>query len=89
MTVFKYFLKWYNNKGCSSNAGSNAKKDSVLSQQGDRYVETWLYSSKSNNYMSTQIYKLQVYPFCESDKNLCEKIREYMTGGPLCSLEKL
>ena len=31
--------------------------------------------------MSIQIYKLQI-PFCESDKNLCEKIREDMTVGP-------
>ena len=30
---------------------------------------------KSTNYM--------FYPFCESDKDLCEKIREDMTGGPL------
>ena len=29
---------------------------------------------KSTNY--------KIYPFCESDKDLCEKIREDMTGGP-------
>ena len=29
---------------------------------------------KSTNY--------NFYPFCESDKDLCEKIREDMTGGP-------
>ena len=29
---------------------------------------------KSTNY--------KFYPFCESDKDLCEKIREDMTGGP-------
>ena len=26
--------------------------------------------------------KCKFYPFCESDKDLCEKIREDMTGGP-------
>ena len=24
----------------------------------------------------------KLYPFCESDRDLCEKIREDMTGGP-------
>ena len=32
--------------------------------------------------MSAQIYKLQVLSILLSDKDLCEKIREDMTGGP-------
>ena len=32
--------------------------------------------------MSTQIYKLQFYLFCERDKEFCKKIREDMTSGP-------
>ena len=32
--------------------------------------------------MSTQIYNYKFDPFCESDKDLCEKNREVMTGGP-------
>ena len=26
--------------------------------------------------------KCKFYPFCESDKDLCKRIREDMTGGP-------
>ena len=41
-----------------------------------------MYSSESSENMSTQIYIFKFYPFCESDKELCEKIREDMTGEP-------
>ena len=35
-----------------------------------------------SKHMFTQMYKLYFYPYCESDKDLCEKIREVLTGGP-------
>ena len=40
-----------------------------------------MYTSKSSKHMSAQIYKLEVLSILESNKDLCEKIREDMTGG--------
>ena len=40
-----------------------------------------MYSSESSENMSTKIYSFKFYPFCESDKELYEKIPEDMTGG--------
>ena len=68
-------------QGCS-NPGRNAKNDSDLSYKRDRYGGTWMFSFQSCKHITTQIYKYKFNPFCESAEDLCEKIREDITGGP-------
>ena len=41
-----------------------------------------MYFSKSSKYLSAQNINEKFYPFCEKGKDLCQKIREDMTGGP-------
>ena len=41
-----------------------------------------MYFSKSSKYLSAQNINEKFYPFCENGKDLCQKIREDMTGGP-------
>ena len=41
-----------------------------------------MYFSKSRKYLSAQNINEKFYPFCENGKDLCQKIREDMTGGP-------
>ena len=41
-----------------------------------------MYFSESSKYLSAQIINEKFYPFCENGKDLCQKIRKDMTGGP-------
>ena len=62
MTRFKDFLHWYNNKVVVPALGAMQKMTQFYHAKNDsgrRYVETWIKSSESSKYMSTQIYKLQ------------------------------
>ena len=77
MTVFKDFLKWYNNKDVVPTLEAiqfyhNKVNDMLkLGCKLPNLANICLH--KSTNY--------KFYPFCESDKDLCKKIREDMTGG--------
>ena len=90
MTVFKRFLKWYNNndvvptlKAVQINIQFYHNKGIDLLKFGcalPNLAKKCLH--KSTNY--------KFYPFCENDKDSCENIREDMTVDlPLVSLENL
>ena len=82
MTVFKDFLKWYNNKDVVPTLEAMQKMIQFYHNKGIDMLKLGctlpnlaiLCLHKSTNY--------KFYPFCESDKDLCEKIREDLTGGP-------
>ena len=68
---------------CCSNPWSNAKKGSVLSSERNLYVRTWMYSSKFGKYLLLhKSTNEKFYTFYKSGGDLCEKIREDMTGEP-------
>ena len=75
--MFKDFLKWYNNKDVVPTLEAiqfyhNKVNDMLkLGCKLPNLANICLH--KSTNY--------KFYPFCESDKDLCKKIREDMTGG--------
>ena len=82
MQLFSDFLKWYNNKdvdptleamqkmiGCNQNKGIDMLK---LGCTIPNLAKICLHKSTDTKF----------YPFTESDKDLLEKIREDMVGGP-------
>ena len=77
MTVFKDFLKWYNNKDVVPTLEAiqfyhNKVNDMLkLGCKLPNLANICLHKSTNDKF----------YPFCESDKDLCKKIREDMTGG--------
>ena len=82
MTVFKDFLKWYNNKDVVPTLEAmqkmiqfyhNKEGIDMLKLGCTLPILANMCPHKSTNY--------KFYPFCESDKDLCEKIREVMMGG--------
>ena len=68
-------------QGCCSNRRTNAKFNKIYNNKG---VDKLKLGSTLPNLANICLHKstnYKFYPFCESDKNLCEKIREDMTGG--------
>ena len=73
MTAFKDFLQWYNNKDVVPTLEAMQKIIQFYHNKGidmlklgctlPNLANIWLH--KSTNY--------KFYPFCESDKDLCEK----------------
>ena len=41
-----------------------------------------MYTSQFSKHLSSQVNKTQIFPFVETDKDLHDKIRKDMTGGP-------
>ena len=83
MTVFKDFLKWYNNKDVVPNLEAMQK---VIQQKfyHNKGIDMLKLGCTLPNLANICLHKstnYKFYPFCESDKDLCEKIREDMTGG--------
>ena len=69
-------------QGCSLSSGGKAKNDSFYHSKG---IDMLKLGCTLPNLANVRLHKSTNYkfhPFCESDKDLCEKIREDMTGGP-------
>ena len=82
MTVFKDFFKWYNNKDVAPTLEAMQKMIQFYHNKG---IDMLKLGCTHLNLANTCLHKstnYKFYPFCESDKDLCEKIREDMTGGP-------
>ena len=58
------------------------QKNGILPQQRNRHVKTRMHTSQFNKHLSSQTTNHKYFPFVESDKDLHDKIREDMTGGP-------
>ena len=55
------------------------KNDGLLPRP---YFNTWLFITKRAQSLSTQIYRRKIYTFREGDKDMFDKIRENIIGGP-------
>ena len=82
MTVFKDFLKGYNNKDVVPTLEAMQKMIQFYHNKG---IDKWKLGCTLPNLANICLHKstnYKFYPFCESNKDLCEKIRGDMTGGP-------
>ena len=82
MTVFKDFLKWYNNKDVVPTLGAMQKLIQFYDNKGIDMLKLRGTLPNLANICLHKSTNYKFYPFCESDKDLCEKIREEMAGGP-------
>ena len=56
MSSFKDFLQWYNNEDVVATLEARQKNDCFLTRQRYRFVEAWLYFTKTGQHLLTQIY---------------------------------
>ena len=82
MTVFKDFLKWYNNKDVVPTLEAMQKTIQFYHNKGIDMLKLGCTLPNLANICLHKSTNYKFYPICESDKDLCEKIREDMTGGP-------
>ena len=82
MTVFKDFLKWYNNKDVVPTLEAMQKMIQFYHKKGIDMLKLGCTLPNLANICLHKSTNYKFYPFCESDKDLCEKTREDMTGGP-------
>ena len=81
MTVFKDFLQWYNNKNVVPTLEAMQKMIQFYHNKGIDMLKLGCTLPNLANICLHKSTNYKFYPFCESDKDLCEKIREDMTGG--------
>ena len=82
MTTFQDFVRWYNNKDVVPTLEAMQKMMEFYHNKGidmlklgctlPNLANIWLHKSTNNKF----------YAFVEADKDLHDKIREDMTGGP-------
>ena len=82
MTVFKDFLKWYNNKDVVPTLEATQKMIQFYHNKGIDMLKLGCTLPNLANICLHKSTNYKFYPLCESDNDLCEKIREDMTGGP-------
>ena len=82
MTVFKDFLQWYNNKDVVPTLEAMQKMIQFYHNKGIDMLKLGCTLPNLANICLHKSTNYKFYPFCESDKDLCEKIREDMIGGP-------
>ena len=82
MITFKDFLQWYNNKDVVPTLEAMQKMIEFFHDKG---IDMLKLGCTLSNLANTCLHKstnLNIYPFFEGDKDLCEKIGEDMNGGP-------
>ena len=82
MQKFSDFLKWYNNK---DNVPTLEAMQKVIEFYHNKGIEMLKLGCKIPNLANICLHKTtdsKFYPSTESDKDLLEKIREDMVGGP-------
>ena len=82
MTVFKDCLKWYNNKEVVPTLEAMEKLIQFYHNKGIDMLKLGCTLPNLANICPHKSTNYKFYPFCENDKDLCEKIREVMAGGP-------
>ena len=81
MQTFSDFLKWYNNKDVVPTLEAMQK----MIEFDHKGIDMLKLGCKKPNLTNNCLHKstdTKFYPFTESDKDLLEKIRENMVGGP-------
>ena len=82
MTTFRDFLRWYNNKDVVPTLQAMKK---MMKFYQDQKIDMLKLGCALPNLANICLHKLtdrKFYPFIEADKDLHEKIRSEMTGGP-------
>ena len=82
MTAFKDFLKWYNIKDVVPTLEAMQKMIQFYHNKGIDMLKLGCTLPNIANICIHKSTNYKFYPFCESDSDFCEKIREDMTGGP-------
>ena len=80
--MFKDFLQWYNNKDVVPTLDAMQKMIQFYHNKGIDMLKLGCTLPNLANICLHKSTNYKFYPFCESDKDLCEKIPEDMTGGP-------
>ena len=82
MTIFRDFLRWYNNKDVVPTLDAMQK---LIEFYHDKGIDMLKLGCTLPNLANICLHKstdYKFYPFFSSDSDLLEKIREDMTGGP-------
>ena len=82
MEIFSDFLKWYNNEDVFSTLEARQKMIEFYHNKGIDMLKLGCTLSNLANICLHKSTNSNFYPFTESDKDLLEKIREDMVGGP-------
>ena len=82
MITFKDFVRWYNSKNVVPTLEAMQK---MIEFYHDKGIDMLSLGCTLPNLANICLHKStnhKFYPFFQGDKDLCEKIREDMTGGP-------
>ena len=82
MTTFKNFLRCYNNKYVVPTLEAKQKMDAFYHKKGIDMLKLGCTLPSLANICLHKSTSAKCYPFTESDKDLLQKIREDMVGGP-------
>ena len=82
MTTFKKFLQCYNNKNVVPTLEKMQKMVQFYYQKEFDMLKLGFTLPNLANICLHKSTNEKFYPFCESDRDLCEKIKKDMTGGP-------
>ena len=82
MTTFKDFLRWYNNKDVVPTLEAMQKMIAFYHHKGVDMLKLGCTLPNLANICLHKSTNAKFYPFTENDKNLLEKIRDDMVGGP-------
>ena len=80
--TFKDFLRWYNNKNVVSTLEAMQKMVAFHHKKGINMLKLGCTVPNLANICLHKSTTAKFYPFTETDKNLLQKIREDMVGGP-------
>ena len=82
MNTFKDFFQWYNNKDVVPTLEEMQKMVQFYYEKEIDMLKRRCTLPILANFCLHRSTNEKFYPFCESDRDLCKKIREHMTGGP-------
>ena len=80
MSLFRDFIKWYNNKNVVPTPGAMQEKMEFYHNKGINMLKLGCTLPNSANICLHQSTNHKIFPFVESDKDLHDKICEDMTG---------
>ena len=79
---FEDFLRWYNNKDVVPTLEAMQKMLAFYQKKRIDLLKLWCTPPNSANFCLHKSTSAKFYPFTETDKDLLQKIREDMVGGP-------
>ena len=82
MCTFKYFLRWYKNKGVVPTLEAMQKMVAFYQKKGIDRLKLGCTLPNLAIFCLHKSTTAKFYPFTETDKNLLQKVRKDMVGGP-------